>query len=322
MLDRTSLALASTVAAVLACTACVACTPPGPDQPGTSGSAKSGAENKTAQEEDERPKLDPPAPADMIREAKGVDLSKLSDTQRDTFFTLINVEPSACDKPHSLAKSIRDDSECRNSMIVGQLIADRLAQGATPSDIKLDIDAVVKALTPKEIPIEDRPVYGNENAPVTIVVFADFECPHCKMEAPVLRKAVQQYRGRAKLVFKHFPLRMHARAEAAAAATEAAHMQGKFWEMHDLVFDHQSQLEDEDLERYAKRIDGLDVEKWKADYASEAAKLAVAKDRKVGEGLEIEGTPAVYINGRQVTPLLWGGSLEAWIDDALRRPSE
>jgi protein-disulfide isomerase len=139
------------------------------------------------------------------------------------------------------------------------------------------------------------------------------------MEAPVLRKAVQQYRGQAKLVFKHFPLNMHARATAAAIATEAAHEQGKFWEMHDLVFDHQEQLEDEDLERYAKQIRGLDFDKWKAAYESEAAKLAVSKDRAVGEALEIQGTPAVFVNGRELTPLLWGGSLEAWIDDALRR---
>ena len=154
---------------------------------------------------------------------------------------------------------------------------------------------------------------------MTVVVFADFQCPHCKAEAPGLRKAVQNYRGEAKLVFKHFPLEMHDRAKAAAIAAEAAHEQGKFWEMHDLIFDHQEQLEDEDLERYAKQIRGLDVAKWKADYESEQAELEVVKDRAIGEALEIQGTPAVFVNGRQLTPLLWGGSLEAWIDDALRR---
>jgi len=112
---------------------------------------------------------------------------------------------------------------------------------------------------------------------------------------------------------------MHTRAEAAARATEAAHMQGKFWEMHDLVFDHQTQLEDADLERYAKQIADLDFAKWKADYESEATKLAVAKDRAHGDMLDIMGTPAVYVDGRFVTPLLWGGNLTSWIEDALRR---
>lgn len=319
LVDRSSLAftafLFAGLVAGVATTACTGCTPPGPADPGSSGrSAEKSAQPKRARKE-----LTPPPAEQMIREAPGVDLSRLSETQRASFFTVINVEPSACDKPHSLATSMRDDPECRNSMLVAQFIADGLARGATPSDISLEIDAVVHALTPRDIPIEGRPTYGNKNALVTVVVFADFECPHCKQEAPVLRKAVQQYRGKAKLVFKHFPLSMHDRAQVAAIAAEAAHQQGKFWEMHDLIYDHQTELEDEDLERYARQVPGLDFNRWKTDFAAEAAKLAVAKDRASGELLEIAGTPAVFINGRQMSPLLFGGSLEAWIDDALRR---
>jgi protein-disulfide isomerase len=315
LVDRSSLLLTLLVVTVTT-TACTSCTPAGPDEPGASPRS---AEPVRAEAGPEREELAPPPAEQMIRSAPGVDLSQLSETQQTTYFTMINVEPSACDKPHSLATSLRDDPECRNSMLVAQFIADRIASGATPSDVKLDIDAVVHALTPREIPIEGRPTYGNDNAPVTLVVFADFQCPHCKMEAPVLRKAVQQYRGQAKLVYMHFPLNMHSRAEAGAIAAEAAHAQGKFWEMHDLIFDHQEQLEDEDLERYAKQIRGLDVAKWKADYEAGTGKLAVAKDRALGEALDIQGTPAVFVNGRELTPLLWGGKLEAWIDDALRR---
>lgn len=313
LLDRSSLAL-TLLAVTVATTACTACTPAGPDEPGATSSTAEPARTERSRQE-----LAPPPAETMIRSAPNVDLSKLSETQQSTFYSVINVEPSACDKPHSLATSLQEDPECRNSMLIAQFIADRLAGGATPSDIKLDIDAVVDALTPREIPIAGRPIYGNENAPVTIVVFADFQCPHCKQEAPKLRKAVQQFRGQVKLVYMHFPLNMHARAEAAAVAAEAAHAQGKFWEMHDLIFDHQEQLEDEDLERYAKQIRGLDFAKWKANYDAEAGKLTVSKDRALGEALDIAGTPAVFINGREVTPLLWGGSLEAWIDDALRR---
>ncbi|MFV8755226.1 DsbA family protein [Nannocystaceae bacterium ST9] len=307
--------MTTTLAALLfATTACTSCTPAA-NEPGTSGGKSSG--EPTARQ---RKELEPPPPEQMVREAKGVDITKLSETQQSTFFTMINTEPSACDKPHSLATSLREDGECRDSLLVAQFISDRLADGATPSDIKLEIDPLVDSLTVRDIPIDGRPTYGNERAPVTVVVFADFQCPHCKLEAPGLRKAVQQYRGQAKLVFKHFPLSsMHTRAEAAARATEAAHMQGKFWEMHDLVFDHQTQLEDADLERYAKQIPDLDFAKWKADYASEATQLAVAKDRAHGDLLQIAGTPAVYVDGRLVTPLLWGGNLTSWIEDALRR---
>jgi len=313
--NQSSLALVTLLSVATATTACTACTPPGPDVPGSERSTAGGQ----GRSERSRKELAPPPAAEMIREAPGVDLSALSETDQSSFFTVINVEPSACDQPHSLATSLRDDRECRNSMLVAQFIADRLARGATPSDTRLEIDDLVDALTAREIPTAGRPVYGSETAPVTVVVFADFECPHCKMEAPVLRKVVQRYRGKAKLVFMHFPLNMHDRAKVAAAAAEAAHLQGKFWEMHDLIFDHQDQLEDRDLQRYAQQIPGLDFKRWTADFAAEAAALAVAKDHALGEALDIRGTPAVYIDGRRLSPLLWDGSLDAWIEDALRR---
>lgn len=260
----------------------------------------------------------PPKPSEMIMEAKGVDLSKLSEAQRTTFFQLINTEPSACDKPHSLATSLRDDDKCRDSLVASQYIADRLAAGATVGDVKAELVEVLDSLKVRDIPIEGRPIYGNERAPVTVVVFADFECPHCRAEAPVLRQAVQQFRGQARLVYKHFPLSMHPRAKAAAIATEAAHAQGKFWAMHDQVFSHQTQLEDEDIMRYAKAA-GLDMAKFEQDYKAEKYKKVVEKDRKDGDDLEIEGTPAVYVNGREFNARLFGGTVEGWIDDALRR---
>ncbi len=312
--NLTTAAMTMTMAAMLlATTACTSCTPAATD-PGTSGRSSGGEPTARTRKE-----LDAPPPEKMVREAKGVDVSKLSETQQSTFYTMINTEPSACDKPHSLATSLREDADCRDSMHVAQFIADRLADGATPSDIKLEIDQLVDALTVREIPIEGRPTYGNERAPVAVVVFADFQCPHCKLEAPGLRKAVQQYRGQAKLAFKHFPLStMHTRAEAAARATEAAHMQGKFWEMHDLVFENQTTLEDPDLRRFAKQI-GLDMAKFDAAYNAKKGQQLVEDDRIEGEKLEITGTPAVFVNGRYMNPYLFGGTITGWIDDALRR---
>jgi protein-disulfide isomerase len=254
----------------------------------------------------------------MITEAKGVDLSALSEVQRGTFFQVLNVEPSACDRPHSLATSIRDDAECRDSLILGQFIADRLASGIAASDVKPELEEVRDALQVREIPIAGRPTFGNERAPVTVVMFADFECPHCKAEAPVLRQAIQQYRGQAKLVFKHFPLNMHTRARVAARACEIAHAQGKFWEMHDQVFTHQLELEDADLRAYAAAI-GLDLARFDSELRGGRYEDVVDADRLDGEKLGLTGTPAVFVNGRLFTPMLFGGTVAGWIDDALRR---
>lgn len=299
-------------AALLVWTACgPGCTPPaeGPGE-GTRGPRGEGPSGTAT--------LPPPPPGEMITEAKGVDLSALSEVQRGTFFQVLNVEPSACDRPHSLATSIRDDAECRDSLILGQFIADRLASGIAASDVKPELEEVRDALQVREIPIAGRPTFGNERAPVTVVMFADFECPHCKAEAPVLRQAIQQYRGQAKLVFKHFPLNMHTRARVAARACEIAHAQGKFWEMHDQVFTHQLELEDADLRAYAAAI-GLDLARFDSELRGGRYEDVVDADRLDGEKLGLTGTPAVFVNGRLFTPMLFGGTVAGWIDDALRR---
>ena len=257
-------------------------------------------------------------PASEVTDAKGVDLSRLTDPQKTTFFQLINSEPSACGKAHSLAVSLKDDASCRDSLSVSQFIADALASGASVSDIKENLEPLVASLKPREINIQGRPVYGNERAPVTVVVFADFECPHCRQEAPVLRQAIDQFRGRAKLVYKHFPLGGHVRAKAAAIATVAAMEQGKFWEMHDIVFENQMALEDTDIRKYAQKI-GLDMGKFDAAYKVKKGQDLVEADRVEGEKLEISGTPAVFVNGRYMSPYLFGGTITGWIEDALRR---
>jgi protein-disulfide isomerase len=140
-------------------------------------------------------------------------------------------------------------------------------------------------------------VRGAPMAPITIVEFSDFQCPFCGAAHPELSSLLREFEGQVKLVFKHFPLSTHSRAISAAKAAEAAALQGKFWEMHDILFEHQKQLEDADLERYAQML-GLDMERFKADIASAEVQERVDADRKQGEALKIEGTPTMFIDGR------------------------
>ncbi|MCA9718571.1 MAG: thioredoxin domain-containing protein [Myxococcales bacterium] len=309
---------------VFALAACnPACTAPAADSPdaanprsGDDSAAESGA--PAASGNDGGSQGPGPADGEMITTAKGVDLSGLDENKKTSFFQIINSESSACGKPESLAKSVRDDASCRDSLSVSQFIADALKAGHAPADIKDAMEMVLDSLRVREIPLESSPIYGNERAPVTIIVFADFECPHCRAEAPKLRQTVDQFRGRARLIFKHFPLSSHPRAKQAAIATEAAKQQGKFWEMHDIVFENQTALEDEDIVRYAQDI-GLDMGKFRAAYESKLGRDQVESDRALGEKLEITGTPAVFINGRYFNDLLFGGTFAGWVDDALRR---
>ena len=262
----------------------------------------------------------PAAEREYLTEAPGVSVQHLSRGQRDAFLSVVNTERSPCGKPHSLAQSLRDDPECYDAVLVGQFIADAIDAGITISVIRQETPRVVEALESREIDTKDNPVYGKKEAPVTVVVFADFECPHCRLEAPKLRAAIDRSRGSAKLVFMHFPLSFHPMAKRAAIACEIAHQEGKFWEMHDLVFQNQMELSEDKLFEFASQL-GLDEQAFETAYRADEGKDAVEADVDEGKRLGIEGTPTVYVNGRKVSDVLFGGSVDEWIADALRRRS-
>jgi protein-disulfide isomerase len=162
----------------------------------------------------------------------------------------------------------------------------------------------------KTIVIGDSPAKGPADAPVTIVEWADFECPSCGGMAKVLRTLEERFPGKVRLVYKHFPISYHPFADSAARASFAAQAQGKFWQLHPILFERQKQLEDTALERYATEV-GLDLERFRRDMASVAAKERVEVDKRQGTSLGIHATPTLFINGREVAP----GTLDQPLDD-------
>ena len=135
-------------------------------------------------------------------------------------------------------------------------------------------------------------------ASVTIVEFSDFQCPYCGAAHRILKRVLRQFEGKVRLAFKHYPLTGHERAAPAARAAEAARLQGRFWEMHDLLFEHQQDLADADLERYAERI-GLDMQRFHRDVNSEAVRDRIAADRREGIAAGVDSTPSLYVQGRR-----------------------
>ncbi len=121
-----------------------------------------------------------------------------------------------------------------------------------------------------------------------------------------------------QIVFKHLPLRMHSKAPAAHAASEAAHRQGKFWEMHDQIFANQRALSPEKYVEYAKEI-GLDVEKFKRDVVSAEVKKRVDADAKQASSLGVTGTPGFFINGRFLSGARPFASFKVLIDEELAK---
>ncbi len=176
-------------------------------------------------------------------------------------------------------------------------------------------------LEPLRIPVEVAgfPARGPEDAPVVIVEFSDFECPYCSRVIPTLEQVVETYGDRVRLVFRQFPLNnIHPNAQKAAEASLCAHDQGKFWEMHDLMFKEQKSLELEQLKEKAARLE-LDVEAFNECIDSSKYAEAVMSDLEAGSQVGVSGTPALFINGRFLSGAQPFEQLAAVIDAELAR---
>lgn len=165
-----------------------------------------------------------------------------------------------------------------------------------------------------EFDLTDSPFLGPADAPVVVVDFSDFECPYCAKMPALMEQVLEQNPGKIKIVFKHFPLPMHRFAEAAARAAIAANMQGKFWQMHDLLFANQKQLSLAKIIDLAKEA-GLDIKRFRKDFDSEPVKKILMRDVMEGRKAGISGTPSLLVNGRKVRQSTLP-SLQKRIDEA------
>jgi len=168
-----------------------------------------------------------------------------------------------------------------------------------------------------EISIADQPMKGNANAKVTVVEFTDYECPSCGNFQPVMEEIMKEYGDRVKFVIRDYPLtQLHAHAEKAAEAAEAAREQGKYWEYSALLFKNQKELEPEDLVKYAAQV-GLDVPKFQQGLLSGKYAEKIQTDIQDGYKIGVNGTPTVFINGKRLRDRS-KETLKAALDAALK----
>jgi protein-disulfide isomerase len=141
-------------------------------------------------------------------------------------------------------------------------------------------------------------VLGLDHARVTVVEYGDFECPNCRHAVPAVKMMLKRFENRVRFAFRHFPLaEFHPHAMAAAEAAECAGAQGKFWEMHDLLFDNQPRLDLRHLHGYAEEL-GLDIERYKAAMDSHDYRQRVREDIDSGQRSGLRATPGFFVNGR------------------------
>ncbi len=169
---------------------------------------------------------------------------------------------------------------------------------------------------------EGSPSRGPAEAPVTLVEFSDFQCPYCARLFQTLHQILNQYGTQVRLVYRNFPLlQIHQYAEKAAEAGLCASDQGQFWQMHDLMFQTQGQLRDEDLKAKAAQLK-LDVETFNSCLASGKNADKVKQDLYAGAKLGITGTPALFINGRFVSGAVPFEDIAKIINEELKAPSQ
>jgi protein-disulfide isomerase len=200
----------------------------------------------------------------------------------------------------ALAESLGVDSTptffVNGQKLVGEQTAAQLQSAIDGKPQEALADTAVASVA--NLDLSHSPFLGPADAPITIVEFSDLQCPFCARVLPTLKEVLKQYPTQVKLVFKNYPLDFHADSPLAHQAVMAAGEQGKFWEMHDLVFTDQESIKRDDLLVKAQRLK-LDMAKFRADWESEKIKDQITSDKRSGAALRVDGTPSFYINGHE-----------------------
>ena len=168
---------------------------------------------------------------------------------------------------------------------------------------------------------------SNKNAKVVLIEYGDFQCPACSTMSPKLKALSEEYGDKIAVVFRNFPLSGRPNSLSAAAAAEAAGLQGKYWEMHDLLYEKQTEWgsanateRTEFYKKYAKEVGVKDEEKFIADMKSSDISKKIAFDKALGTAAKITGTPSLFLNGEELTNEIWGDDtkLREKIDSLLK----
>lgn len=245
----------------------------------------------------------------------GIDVSKLAAAKQKHFYELAASLPSPCGKAHSLRTSATKDQACKRSKFALRHVVEMLRDEASDAEIQQSYLRRFAQTPRATFKLDDTiPHVGPADAPVQLVEFYDYACPACKRFAPMLDEVVSDMQGQVVLYYRQFPLSQHPHSKSAAQAALAAHAQGKFKQMHELLFANAPQHERSQLTRYAQSL-GLDMAKYEADFAAATPRVDI--DNKEGLRANIRSTPSLYINGRLYQGPPRAKHVKMWIEEEL-----
>ena len=260
----------------------------------------------------------PPAaenPADTTPLA-GIDVSKLDGDKAQLFYKLVNSFKSPCGKAHSLRTSFTSDTSCKRAPFAVRYVLAMIEDEAPEDRVREEYGHKYEhPAPPVQLDTSRAPHVGASNAPIKLVEFFDYECPHCQMFKAQMEQVISDKSAAVSVSYMMFPLEsVHHEARSAAQAVLAAAQQGKFAEMHDRLFVPQTPHGRDAVMGYAKEL-GLDMAKFQQAY--DAVSAQVTSDLKQGEEAGVNATPTLFFNDRKYEGPPAAKYIEMWIDEDL-----
>ncbi|MDQ3262653.1 MAG: DsbA family protein [Myxococcota bacterium] len=248
----------------------------------------------------------------------GMDFSQLTVDQRRQLSTVFSDEFCYCGCPHTLGQCLKQHTQCKHAKRMTSLAARHAAGGYPGSEIILILSRYYEGFREprKSFKPDPRMCQGAENAPVTLVEFFDYECPYCASVSPVLKAFAKKYAAKVRFCALPYPLPNHPNGMPAAQAAMIARDAGKYWEMHDALFENQASLSAETLRQLASRLGLKGDEVGKAIAAGKYVD-EVTSFRDQGRAAGVDSTPSLYLNGRRFQLDISEENLVHTVDDEL-----
>jgi len=227
-------------------------------------------------------------------------VGNLDENRRNELREVLKVEPNYGDCREAILQCIFKEEPDRTAVRIANFCAYLVSKGVPPHTLWMLIKERGKFANEEkshDFTYSDTPILGNPAAGITITEFAEFKCTHCVSLSPILKRLVQESNGTVRLLFKHFPIKNHHGSVTSSMAAHAAHRQGKFWEMYDLLFKDLNRQNMEDLMQHARTLN-LDLARFKADMEDPELVALIEKDKMEGVRAGVRGTPTLFINGK------------------------
>ena len=224
----------------------------------------------------------------------------LDEGEKNDLREVLNMEPNYGQCREAILQCVFKEEPDQIAVRIANFCAYLLSKGVPPDALWVFIKERAKFANeekPQAFTYSETPSLGNPKAEITITEFAEFKCNYCVALSPVLKQLVAESNGTVRLLFKHFPIKNHQGSAMVSSAAQAAHRQGKFWEMYDLLFKDFNKQSLEDLMQYARNL-GLDVSRFKADMEDPKLVALIEKDKMEGVRAGVKGTPTLFINGK------------------------